>query len=159
MSKKHGVVIFMLLRYCGSNTRIRSEVTMLIKRFVSTALCFICIFVLVACGKKADPIVLPRADDITSIDISSDGSTVSDSDKIWICEMMSDISAAEPTGKESVQDIPQTKSYIKVVLTTATDASITLYVYEDADGFYIEQPYQGIYKTDSKVYERLHIRK
>ena len=109
--------------------------------------------------KKADHIVLPRANDITSVDITADGSTVSYSDKTWICKIISDISAAEPTGKESVQDIPQAENYIKVVLITAAEASTTLYVYEDTCEFYIEQPYQGIYKTDSELYERLHIQK
>ena len=132
---------------------------MLMKRFISAALCFICILVLAACGKKADPIVLPHADDIASVDITADGNTVSYSDKTWIHEIISDISAAEPTEKESVQDIPQIENYIKIVLNTATDVSTTLYAYEDTYGFYIEQPYQGIYKTDSELYERLHIQK
>ena len=132
---------------------------MLKKRFISAALCFICILVLAACGKKADPIVLPHADDITSVDITADGNTVSYSDKTWIHEIISDISAAEPTGKESVQDIPQTENYIKIVINTTMGAGTPLYVYEDTCGFYIEQPYQGIYKTDSELYERLHIQK
>ena len=132
---------------------------MLMKRFISVALCAISILVLAACGKKADPIALPRADDITSVDITSNGSTVSYSDKTWICEIISDISAAEPAGKESVQDTPQTENYIRIVLNTTTGAGTTLYVYEDTCGFYIEQPYQGIYKTDSELYERLHIQK
>ena len=132
---------------------------MLIKRFVSTALCCICILVLTACEKKADPIVLPRTDEIISVDITADGSTVSCSNKTWIREIISDIFAAEPTGRESVQDVPEAENYIKVVLTTKMNASTTLYVYEDTYGFYIEQPYQGIYKTDSELYERLHIQK
>ena len=127
---------------------------MLMKRFISAALCFICILVLAACGKKQT-----LFDDIASVDITADGNTVSYSDKTWIREIISDISAAEPTGKESVQDIPQTENYIKIVLNTTTGAGTTLYVYEDTCGFYIEQPYQGIYKTDSELYERLHMQK
>ena len=127
---------------------------MLMKRFIYAALCFICILVLAACGKKQT-----LFDDIASVDITADGNTVSYSDKTWIREIISDISAAEPTGKESVQDIPKTENYIKIVLNTATGAGATLYAYEDAYGFFIEQPYQGIYKTDSELYERLHMQK
>ena len=127
---------------------------MLMKRFISAALCFICILVLAACGKKQT-----LFDDIASVDITADGNTVSYSDKTWIREIISDISAAEPTGKESVQDIPKTENYIKIVINTTMGAGTPLYVYEDTCGFYIEQPYQGIYKTDSELYERLHMQK
>ena len=109
---------------------------------------------LVACGKKADPITLPQTDEITSIDITVGGNTVSHSDKTWISEIIANISSSEPTKKESVQDVPQAESYIKIDFQFETGTS-TLFAYEDSGKYYVEQPYQGIYKIDSQLYSQL----
>ena len=34
--------------------------------------------------------------------------------------------------------------------------TITIFAYEDRGKYYLEQPYQGIYKTDRKLFERLN---
>lgn len=96
------------------------------KKFLSLFLCLTCVLTLVACGKKAAPITLPQAD----------------------------ISSSESTKKESVQDVPQAESYIKIDFRFETGTS-TIFAYEDSGKYYIEQPYQGIYKIDSKLFERL----
>ena len=124
------------------------------KKYISIFLCLACVLTLVACGKKADPITLPKTDQITSIDITVGGNTVSHSDKTWISEIIADISSSEPTKKESVQDFPQAKSYIKIDFRHET-GTITIFAYEDRGKYYLEQPYQGIYKTDRKLFERL----
>ena len=124
------------------------------KKFLSLFLCLTCILTLVACGKKAAPITLPQADKITSIDITFEENTVSHSDKTWISEIIADISSSEPTKKESVQDVPQAKSYIKIDFRLETE-TITIFAYEDRGKYYLEQPYQGIYKIDRKLFERL----
>lgn len=128
------------------------------KKFLSLFLCLTCILTLAACGKKAAPITLPQADKITSIDITNAENTVSHSDKTWISEIIADISSSEPTKKESVQDFPQAKSYIRIDFRheTGTETeTITIFAYEDRGKYYLEQPYQGIYKTDRKLFERL----
>lgn len=117
-------------------------------------MCLTCVLTLVACGKKAVPITLPQTDEITSIDITVGENTVSHSDKTWISEIIADISSSEPTKKESVQDVPQAESYIKIDFQFETGTS-TIFAYEDSGKYYIEQPYQGIYKIDSKLFERL----
>ena len=95
------------------------------KKFLSLFLCLTCVLTLVACGKNAVPITLPQTDEIT-----------------------------EPTKKESVQDCPQVESYIKIDFQFETGTS-TIFAYEDSGKYYIEQPYQGIYKIDSQLFERL----
>ena len=127
---------------------------MLMKKYVSIFLCLACVLTLVACGKKAAPITLPQTDEITSIDITVGENTVSHSDKTWISEIIADISSSEPTKKESVQDVPQAESYIKIDFQFETGTS-TLFAYEDSGKYYVEQPYQGIYKIDSKLYSQL----
>lgn len=129
------------------------------KKFLSLFLCLTCILTLAACGKKAAPITLPQADKITSIDITIAENTVSHSDKTWISEIIADISSSEPTKKESVQDVPQAESYIRIDFRheTGTETeTITIFAYEDRGKYYLEQPYQGIYKTDRKLFERLN---
>ena len=126
------------------------------KKYISLFLCFICILALVACEKKADPITLPQIDDITSVDITVGENKVNHTDKAWISEIISDISSSEPTSKQSVQDFPQTESYIKIDFQFETGTS-TIFAYEENGKHYIEQPYQGIYKIDSQLYERLHV--
>lgn len=128
------------------------------KRFLSLFLCLTCILTLAACGRKAAPITLPRADKITSIDITIAENTVSHSDKTWISEVIADISSSEPTKKESVQDFPQAKSYIKIDFrheTGTETGTITIFAYEDRGKYYLEQPYQGIYKIERKLFEKL----
>ena len=124
------------------------------KKFLSLFLCLTCILTLAACGKKAAPITLPQADKITSIDITIEENTVSHSDKTWISEIIANISSSEPTKKESVQDVPQAESYIKIDFQFETGTS-TLFAYEDSGKYYVEQPYQGIYKIDSQLYSQL----
>ena len=134
------------------------EVTILMKKFLSLFLCLTCILTLAACGKKAAPITLPQADKITSIDITIEENTVSHSDKTWMSEIIADISSSKPTKKESVQDVPQAESYIRIDFRheTGTETeTITIFAYEDRGKYYLEQPYQGIYKIERRLFERL----
>ena len=124
------------------------------KKFLSLFLCLTCILTLAACGKKAAPITLPQADEIASIDITFEENTVSHSDKTWMSEIIADISSSEPTKKESVQDAPRVESYIKIDFRLET-GTITIFAYEDRGKYYLEQPYQGIYKIDSQLFEKL----
>ena len=131
---------------------------MIMKKILSWFLYITCILTLVACGKRAAPITLPQADEITSIDITIEENTVSHSDKTWISEIIADISSSEPTKKESVQDFPQAKSYIRIDFRheTGTETEIiTIFAYEDRGKYYLERPYQGIYKIERKLFERL----
>ena len=124
------------------------------KKFLSLFLCLTCVLTLVACGKKVVPITLPQTDEITSIDITIEENTVSHSDKTWMSEIIADISSSKPTKKESVQDVPQAESYIRIDFRHET-GTITIFAYEDRGKYYLEQPYQGIYKIERKLFERL----
>ena len=142
------------IKYNEVNDKSEFGGNMLMKKFLSLFLCLTCVLTLVACGKKVAPITLPQTDEITSIDITFGENTVSHSDKTWISEIIADISSSEPTKKESVQDCPQVESYIKIDFQFETGTS-TIFAYEDSGKYYIEQPYQGIYKIDSQLFERL----
>lgn len=124
------------------------------KKILSLFLCLAFALTLAACGKKAAPITLPQTDEIASIDITVGENTVSHSDKTWISEVITDISGSEPTKKESVQDVPKVENYIKIDFRFETGTS-TIFAYEDSGKYYIEQPYQGIYKIDSQLFGKL----
>lgn len=110
-------------------------------------------FVLASCG-KADPIVLPDRDNIANISVVIDGEIIYHEDSSWIDSVMSGIADAEPTSKESVQDVPQVDDYIKLDIQLFGGVS-TVFAYEEDGKYYIEQPYQGIYKLDSDTYSRI----
>lgn len=124
------------------------------KKMFFLFLCLTCILTLAACGEKAAPIQLPQSSAITSVDVTVGESTTDHSDTIWISEIISDISRSEPTSKQSVQDFPQAESYIKIDFQFETGTS-TIFAYEENGEYFIEQPYQGIYKIDRQMFERL----
>lgn len=107
-----------------------------------------------ACGKKANPIVLPQSSDVVSVDVTVGENTVNCSDKTWIDEVISGLSDSKPTNGDSVQDFPQVDNYIKVELNSQTEKT-TVFVYKDKGKFYIEQPYSGICIIDEETYNQL----
>lgn len=124
------------------------------KKFFSLSLCFICVLLLGACEKKTSAIILPPTDKIISINITVGENTINHSDKAWISAIITDISASVLTNKESFQDVPRAERYIKIDFKLDTEIS-TFFAYEDGDKYYIEKPYQGIYKIDRQLFESL----
>ena len=104
--------------------------------------------------KNANPISLPEESTIQSIEVTVGEETEKYSDSEWISQCISSMNNAQATAKESVQDIPQADEYIKIDINTE-DAKSTLFVYLEKNDYYIEQPYQGIYKTDSVFYQTI----
>ena len=124
------------------------------KKYIVLFLSLVCLFTLCSCGKTAAPIVLPEPEKIVSIDVTNGKTTKTYTDSTWIQEIISAISDSEPTSKQSVQDTPQNKSYIKIDFQFEAGAS-TLFVYEDSGKYYVEQPYQGIYIISSDLFEKI----
>lgn len=107
---------------------------------------------LFGCGRKpAEPMALPAVDEIESIDITTfDGSQVSCSDKEWIEHFLSVLIQAKATTKESVQDNPDADIYGEIEISNNGGVT-TVFYYEDHGKYCIEQPYQGIYETDTDI--------
>lgn len=114
-----------------------------------TVLC-LCI-VLTACG-KADPITVPATDDIVSITVINGEESITYDDTEWISQVISGINDAKPTTKQSVQDVPQVDNYIQIGIKLDKGTTI-LFLYQDDNKCYIEQPYEGIYEIDPKLYD------
>lgn len=107
---------------------------------------------LVACNQKvAPPIVLPDVDKIEAIEITTtDGTVISYSDKETIEQILSILTQATATSKQSIQDYPQVDECSEIGIST-DDKGTTVYYYEKKGKHYIEQPYQGIYQTDVDI--------
>lgn len=114
-------------------------------------LLMVVVFLLSGCEKQAEPIILPSVNDIDSIDITTlDGSVVSYSDKEWVEQFIAVVTQAKSTTKKSVQDIPGIETYGKVDISNNGEIT-TFFYYIENEKYYIEQPYQGIYRIDINI--------
>lgn len=124
------------------------------KKCFSVIICVVCILSLFACSKKANPIILPQSSDVVSVDVIDGENTVNCSDKTWIDEVINGITDSKPTNRESVQDFPHVKDYMRIEINSKTEKT-TVFVYKDKGKFYIEQPYSGICIIDEETYNQL----
>lgn len=124
------------------------------KKCFSVIICVVCILTLFACSKKANPIVLPQSSDVVSVDVIDGENTVNCSDKTWIDEVISGLSDSKPTNRDSVQDSPYVKDYMRIEINSQIEKT-TVFVYKDKGKFYVEQPYSGICIIDEETYNKL----
>lgn len=124
------------------------------KKCFSVIICVVCILTLFACSKKANPIVLPQSSDVVSVDVIDGENTVNCSDKTWIDEVISGLSDSKPTNRDSVQDSPYVKDYMRIEINSQIEKT-TVFVYKDKGKFYVEQPYSGICIIDEETYNQL----
>ena len=108
---------------------------------------------LIGCSNKTYNIELPDKSDIKSITVLNDGvlNDISESEFETIFNTLKN----KKTKEDSIQDIPVgVSSYITLKLHTENKEYI-IYVYEKWSKYYIEQPYNGIYKISSDEYDIL----
>lgn len=120
------------------------------KKWTLLATALVLLVTLTACG-KAEAVTLPEMGEIVSADVTAGDQTVRHTDEAWISEMVTALSGAEPTGRESVQDVPQAEELIRLDLQLGSGTS-TLFAYQEGRSFYIEQPYQGIWQITGEQY-------
>ena len=94
----------------------------------------------------AEPAVLPPEESVQTVSIKRDGETTDCGSQEQIGELLSILADMEPTGKQSVQDVPQAEEYISIHFEDTEDHDYTLFYYEKDGTDYVEQPYQGIYE-------------
>ena len=124
------------------------------KTFISMACIVVLGLSLTACGKKAEPMVLPYAEEIRSIEVSNGIDDIICIDKDVIASFIHKVSDAKATSKKSVQDVPNVSEYTRVDLVQ--DGRLTsVFIYQEDDKWYIEQPYQGIYESDENILDLL----
>ena len=130
------------------------------KKFMRITLAVILIFALTACGAKKE-ISLPEAKDITEIEITENpsGNTVKITDQVEIAKIVKDIKEnTKDTGGESYHEQP---ANIKKFLAVSFYYNNTegnwgvVYLYENRNKTYAEQPYSGIWKIKKEVFKEI----
>jgi len=130
------------------------------KKYMGIALAFIFIFVLTACGAKKE-ISLPEAKEITEMEITENpsGNTVKITDQDEIAKIVKDIKEnTKDTGGESYHEQP---ANIKKFLAVSFYYNNTegnwgvVYLYENRNKTYAEQPYSGIWKIKKEVFKEI----
>ena len=130
------------------------------KKYIGIALAFIFIFALTACGAKKE-ISLPEAKDITEIEITENpsGTTVKITEQDEIAKIVKDIKEnTKDTGGKSYNEQP---ANIKKILAVSFYYNNTernwevVYLYENRNKTYAEQPYSGIWKIKKEVFKEI----
>ena len=130
------------------------------KKYMGIALAFIFIFALTACGAKKE-ISLPEAKEITEIEITENpsGNTVKITEQDEIAKIVKDIKEnTKDTGGESYHEQP---ANIKKFLAVSFYYNNTegnwgvVYLYENRNKTYAEQPYSGIWKIKKEVFKEI----
>ena len=130
------------------------------KKYMGIALAFIFIFALTACGAKKE-ISLPEAKEITEMEITENpsGNTVKITDQDEIAKIVKDIKEnTKDTGGESYHEQP---ANIKKFLAVSFYYNNTegnwevVYLYENRNKTYAEQPYSGIWKIKKEVFKEI----
>lgn len=91
---------------------------------------------------------LPESSTISSIEITSKAETMQYKEIEEIDSIIQRLSNSELTRKTSVQDVPLVEDYTSIILNLVNGEPITLYVYQENENWFIELPYQGIYKIN-----------
>ena len=104
-----------------------------------------------ACGKEENGIEFPLVSEIISIEIDNDEETIVCTDKEKINLFVEKVYEATDTEKESLDDIPTALEYVRVDILHSGGGISSVFVYQEEDQWYIEQPYQGIYQTDETL--------
>ena len=130
------------------------------KKFMRITLAVILIFALTACGAKKE-ISLPEAKEITEIEITENpsGNTVKITDQDEIAKIVKDIKEnTKDTGGKSYYDQPvNIKNFLAVSFyynNTERNWEV-VYLYENRNKTYAEQPYSGIWKIKKEVFKEI----
>ena len=108
-------------------------------------------FISIGASYKSKKIIdIPSENEISFIEIYDD--YINDISEIY------NILLSGNKTMESVNDSPSNvnEKLIKIVLTDSSNEEVSLFIYEGNDGdYYIEKPYEGIYKISVQDYEIL----
>lgn len=101
-------------------------------------------------NNKAQPLNLPSGEVVSSIEIAGGVQDIICTDKNTIVDFINVAHQAKPTNKKSLQDEPVVPTYVRVDLVYSGGMS-SVFLYQENNKWYLEQPYQGIYQTDKQL--------
>ena len=106
--------------------------------------------------KRDAALLLPNRTDVISVSISCDDERETITDKREIDDLFANLSTVRIKSGESYNDAPMTDKFIKIIFEVSDGLSgCTVYVFEDETGFFIEQPYNGIFSIEEKQYAEI----
>lgn len=105
-------------------------------------LCFVCYFKF----GRVYQISLPVVDDLVSITLKKDSESVIINDKNEM-NLVLNLLKNRTTTTRSIQDFPVNRvDFVSVYFNFFKGGSSVLFLYEEEDKYYVEQPYNGIYE-------------
>ena len=106
--------------------------------------------------KRDAALLLPNRTDVISVSISCDDERETITDKREIGDLFANLSTVRIKSGESYSDSPTTDKFIKIFFEVSDGLSgCVVYVFEDENGFFIEQPYNGIFSIEEKQYTEI----
>ena len=106
--------------------------------------------------KRDAALLLPNRTDVISVSISCDDERETITDKREIDDLFANLSTVRIKSGESYSDSPTTDKFIKILFEVSDGLSgCVVYVFEDENGFFIEQPYNGIFSIEEKQYAEI----
>jgi hypothetical protein len=127
------------------------------KRYLLIAILALQVVLLSSCNTKKDSaLLLPNRTDVISVSISCDDERETITDKREIDNLFANLSTVRIKSGESYNDSPMTDKFIKIFFEVSDGLSgCVVYVFEDENGFFIEQPYNGIFSIEEKQYTEI----
>ena len=101
---------------------------------------------------KTNTITVPLPKDVISVTVNYGDGEYTCNEISWIQQLISIIEKSTSTNRPSVADYPMAENYITITIQQSKGAS-RLFVYQEDHIIYIEQPYQGIFKSEVELYE------
>lgn len=98
----------------------------------------------------SDPVECPLVEAVISIDVSCNNGDGTRFVTKETEEFIQYIGNAQPTRRQSVNDYPDAGYFYAIEVKTA-QRTYRYYLYEEGD-FYIEMPYQGVYRSTEDFY-------
>lgn len=103
--------------------------------------------------KKDSALLLPNRTDVISVGISCNDERETITDKREIDDLFANLSTVSIKSGESYNDTPRTDKFIKIFFEVSDGLSgCVVYVFEDDGGFFIEQPYHGVFSIEENQY-------
>ncbi len=102
---------------------------------------------------KAPAICYPIPEKVLSVSVISDTGSPCTADGQAV---LARLRKATPTRRQSLNDTPTERPYY-LVTVEARDRQYRYFVYEENALVYIEIPYEGVYRTDKKIFQEIGV--
>lgn len=129
------------------------------KKIVLSLLVIVSLFMITGCGKdKEYRLNICKLDDISSITIDTlaQEDNVKEFNNKTSIEEIYNVFSDKTTRTESINDSPYNPDILYIVkFNTFNGDSKSAYIYKKENRYYIEQPYNGIYRITEKEYNSI----